>query len=80
MIRVLVIISQAILAGYTFVDTEANLTDCQFIWSLVQVLINAFQVGRTLYDYLNVLRSMDKTDIYIRNKVGHKIEHALCLP
>jgi hypothetical protein len=67
-LRTIMVISSAISAGYTIHDTD-NWTDCQFIWAIVNAIINLYHVTTTLYDYDIVRKAMGLDDLMIREQV-----------
>jgi CRP-like cAMP-binding protein len=68
-LRILVVFASSINAGYTLVDTEYNYLDCQFLWAIVQTLVNLFRLTQTFLQYQQVKKSMTVDDMMVRDQV-----------
>jgi CRP-like cAMP-binding protein len=68
-LRIFVVFAAIVNAGYTLVDTEYNYTDCQFLWAIIQALVNLYRLAQTYYQYNQVKKSMTQDDMMVRDKV-----------
>jgi CRP-like cAMP-binding protein len=67
-LRVLLLVAQLLLGVYGFISTY-NVLDCDFVWAIVHISVNGYQLLRSLKEYASASRLEEVDRLIYDNKI-----------